>query len=160
MRAIAAMDADRGIGFKGRIPWRIPADFKWFKEFTWQKTIIVGRTTFDDLPSLKNRDIVVLSNTLNNGLDKVEYHVKNRHKCRNLYIRSSQEFDFQEFPNAIVAGGAKTYKALLPLCNEIFMSHVMDTYECDAHMPYFEEQYPNSEIVKEYKDFWVVRYWK
>jgi dihydrofolate reductase len=160
MKAIAAMDANRGIGYKGRIPWRIPADFKWFKEFTWDKTLIMGRTTFDTLPPLKNRDIVVLSDTLSRGMSLFEYHAKNKDKCRNLFIRSSQTFDYMEFPNAILAGGARTYLTFLPLCGEVYMSHVIDEYECDTYMPEFEDHFPNSEVVREHKDFWVVRYWK
>jgi dihydrofolate reductase len=160
MKAIAAMDANRGIGYKGKIPWRIPADFKWFKEFTWGKTLIMGRVTFESLPPLKNRSIVVLTNNISRGENLVQYHMKHRNKCKNLYIRDSQTFDFMEFPDAILAGGARTYLTFLPLCDEIYMSHVMDEYECDTYMPEFENQFPNSEVVREHKDFWVVRYWK
>jgi dihydrofolate reductase len=159
MKAIAAMDANRGIGNKGGIPWHIPADFKWFKEFTWGKTLVMGRNTFNGLPALKNRNIVVLTDSISFAPDKIAYYEANKHKCTNLYIRDKQTFNYMDFPDAIVAGGAKTYHALLPLCNEIYVSHVMDEYECDTYMPMFEERFTNSEIVKEYKDFWVVRYW-
>jgi|SRR6185503_10718906 len=157
MKAIVAMDPNRGIGYKGTIPWSIPKELQWFKEFTWNRTIIVGRTTFESLPILKNRDIVVLSNSIPS---LIEYHIKYGKKCRNLFLRNSITFNYTDFPDAIVAGGTKVYLSLLPLCKEIFVSHIIDEYESDTYMPIFEEQFSNSEIIKEYKDFWVVRYWK
>lgn len=160
MKAIAAMDANRGIGFKGKIPWYIPADFKWFKEFTWGKTLVMGRTTFEGLPPLKNRTIVVLTNSLGFGDERAAYLETNKGKCSKLIIHDSRSFNYMDFADSILAGGAKTYANLLPLCDEVYMSHVMDEYESDTFMPRFEELFPNSEIHKEYKDFWVVRYSK
>lgn len=155
MKAIAAMDANRVIGNKGRIPWHLPEDFKWFKKFTWGKTLLMGRVTFESLPPLPHRDIVVLSNTI---LNKIEYHVLFREKCRHLYLRDRNDFNYMDFPDAIVAGGAKTYYNFLPLCSEVYMTHVMDEYEGDCEMPSFEHMFPNQEIVSEHKDFWVVKY--
>ena len=40
----------RGIGYQGKLPWRLPKDMKFFKEITTKggltNSIIVGRTTF------------------------------------------------------------------------------------------------------------------
>ncbi len=60
MKAILAMAKNRCIGIEGKIPWHIPNDFRWFKEFTTGKKLIVGKNTFDTLPMLKNREILVL----------------------------------------------------------------------------------------------------
>lgn len=160
MKAIAAMDANRVIGLNGKIPWYVPEDFKWFKEFTLGKTLVMGKTTFDGLPPLKNRNIVVLTNTISFSEDRTAYLAENKHKCKNLYIRDSQSFNYMDFPDAIVAGGSKTYSALLPLCDELYMSHIMEEHEGDTYMPNFEPHFPNSEIYREYKNFWVVRYWR
>lgn len=157
MRAVAAMDGNRVIGKDGKIPWHISADFKWFKQFTMNQTLIMGRTTFETLPKLPNRDIVVLSNTI---VHRQEYHALFRDKCRQLFLKDERTFNVMEFPNAIVAGGAKTYHNLLPLCDEVFMTHVIDEYDGDTYMPHFEHQFPNSEVLREEKDFWIVRYWK
>ena len=63
MKAIIAMAKNRVIGKNNGLPWpSIKEDFKWFKEFTMGKTLIVGKTTFDTLPLLKNRECLVLIN--------------------------------------------------------------------------------------------------
>ena len=62
MKAIIAMAQNRVIGKNNGLPWpSIKEDFKWFKEFTMGKTLIVGKTTFDTLPLLKNRECLVLT---------------------------------------------------------------------------------------------------
>jgi dihydrofolate reductase len=63
MKAIMAMAKNRGIGLKGELPWgRIyKEDFKWFKEFTMGKKLVVGSKTFSTLPPLKDREIYMLS---------------------------------------------------------------------------------------------------
>lgn len=61
-KAIAAMSLNRVIGAGGRIPWHLPADFKWFKKMTLAKVVVVGRKTFESLGRpLPNRANVVLS---------------------------------------------------------------------------------------------------
>lgn len=157
MRAIAAMGLNRVIGNKGKIPWHIPEDFRWFKEFTMNKTLVMGRTTFETLPPLKNRNIVVLSNTIT---DPVAYHVRGRTKCKELFLRDSNTFKINEFENMILAGGAKTYEALLPHCTDVYLTIVLDEYDGDTFMPEFEHLFPNSDRIREEKEFWIVRYTK
>ena len=61
MKAIAAMAKNRVIGKNGGLPWpSIKEDFKWFKEFTMGKKLIVGKNTFDTLPKLKDRECLVV----------------------------------------------------------------------------------------------------
>ena len=67
MKAILAMAKNRVIGKNGGLPWHVPNDFKWFKEFTMGKKIIVGKNTFDTLPLLKNRECLVLTTTITKG---------------------------------------------------------------------------------------------
>src|SRR5271155_5700800 len=61
-QAIAAMSENRVIGDRGKIPWRLPDDFRWFKHKTMGGTLIMGRKTFDSIgKSLPGRETVVLS---------------------------------------------------------------------------------------------------
>ena len=46
---IAALAADRVIGKDGGLPWRIPADLKFFKATTLGKPVVMGRKTFVSL---------------------------------------------------------------------------------------------------------------
>ena len=45
---IYARSENRCIGKDGRIPWRLPDEFKHFKTTTMGKPIIMGRKTYED----------------------------------------------------------------------------------------------------------------
>ena len=47
---IVAMDRNRLIGVKGKLPWRLPDDMKWFVEKTMGKPVIMVRKTYDSIP--------------------------------------------------------------------------------------------------------------
>ena len=62
---IAAVAANRAIGFENKLLYWLPNDLKRFKALTTGHTIIMGRRTFESLPkgALPNRRNVVLSHT-------------------------------------------------------------------------------------------------
>ena len=62
MKAIVAMDLNRVIGYKGKIPWKISADFQWFKSMTMGKFLVMGNNTFKMVGSLPFRFTFVLTN--------------------------------------------------------------------------------------------------
>jgi dihydrofolate reductase len=60
-----AMSKNRCIGKNGGLPWpSMKEDFKWFKEFTMGKYLIVGRKTFDSLPVLNGRKFILITKDL------------------------------------------------------------------------------------------------
>ncbi len=50
---IAALGADRGIGYQGELLWRIPEDLARFKELTRNRSVIMGRNTFESILSMR-----------------------------------------------------------------------------------------------------------
>ena len=61
-KAIAAMSQNRVIGLGNKIPWYLPEDFKWFKQQTIGKVILMGRKTFESLgKALPNRKNIILT---------------------------------------------------------------------------------------------------
>jgi dihydrofolate reductase len=52
---IVAMDEDRLIGRGDEIPWRLPEDLKMFRAHTLGKTVIMGRRTWQSLPTYPKR---------------------------------------------------------------------------------------------------------
>ena len=154
------MDLNRVIGKHGMLPWKpMSEDLRWFKHFTMGKTVLMGRTTYEGMPQLKGRKIcVVTSNALTafkNNNTKNELYA-----CSPLHITQLVLTNPSDWEDAIVAGGAKTYKLLLPYCTDLYMTHVLDEYEGDTYMPPFEYGFPNQTIIHECKEFWVVRYYK
>ena len=157
MKAILAIAKNRVIGLSGGLPWPpIKEDFKWFKEFTMGKKLIVGKNTFDTLPMLKNREILVLTR-------KVEElsHITNQYIVNNNGLSGKIINDLSDLntdPDIIVAGGAKTYVRLLPYITEFYVTHVNGSYEGDTFMPPFEDLFTQQEVVKEFDGHKVVKY--
>lgn len=63
MKALVAISKNGMIGNQNRLPWHIPEDLKFFKQATIGHIVIMGRNTFESLPSygLKDRISVVLT---------------------------------------------------------------------------------------------------
>jgi len=162
MKAILAMAQNRVIGKNGGLPWpSIKEDFKWFREFTMGKKLIVGKNTFDTLPLLKNREILVLTRMV----EELDAYVQNQYFVNNnglsgkmIDIRDVIIFELKNNPDIIVAGGAKTYVRLLPYITEFYVTHVNGSYEGDTFMPPFEDLFTNKEVVKEFDGHKVVVY--
>ncbi len=67
--AIAAMSVNGVIGVNNKLPWHIPEDLKHFKRLTKDKTMIMGRKTYDSLPDVvKQRECVVVSRNPKYGI--------------------------------------------------------------------------------------------
>ena len=122
--AVLACDTAWGIGNNGSMPWpHNPVDLKWFKQQTENKTIVMGRATWESLPKKplpKRRNIVVTSQSIDGvecyTLDNIKKHIKT----------IDQE--------VCVIGGAKLFSALLPYIDELRISRISGTYECDTSL--------------------------
>jgi len=156
MKAIIAMSENRCIGKENKIPWHIPNDFRWFKEFTTGKKLIVGKNTFDTLPMLKNREIFVLTRRIEELSDIPNQYLINKNDLTGKIISDVSDLD----SDIIVAGGAKTYVRLLPYITEFHVTHVNGSYEGDTFMPLFEDLFTNKEVVKEFDGHKVIKYSK
>lgn len=167
MKAIAAMDENRGIGKNGTIPWKVSADFKWFKEFTVGKNLVVGHSTFLSLPPLKERDIYFISRPKAKTPDEIPmgdygYHTNShgtlgRRLC--YYTDVIYGISFVDIltgyesnckiEDPIIAGGAKTYELFLPYITEFYVTHIKGSYDADVFMCDFEGFFPNKQLIRE-----------
>lgn len=146
MKAIAAMSLNRVIGRDGKIPWHISEDFRWFKQVTTGKAVLMGRKTFASLGRpLPNRTNIVV--TRGGAIPGV------------TTISDLASFDPRKFPTEVfVIGGAEIYAQLLPRCAELYLSVVRREVEGDAFFPKFEDQFHLREIVLTHAEFEVRRY--
>ena len=157
MKAILAMAQNRVIGKNGGLPWpSIKEDFKWFKEFTTGKKLIVGKNTFDTLPMLKNREILVLTRKVEELSEITNQYLINKNDLTGKIISDVSDLD----PDIIVTGGAKTYVRLLPYITEFYVTHVNGSYDGDTFMPPFEDLFTKFELVKEFDGHKVIKYSK
>jgi dihydrofolate reductase len=59
---VVAAARNNAIGYRGRLPWHIPADLRHFKAVTMGAPMIMGRKTFESLPGLlPGREHIVLT---------------------------------------------------------------------------------------------------
>jgi len=162
MKAIIAMAENRVIGKNGGLPWpSIKEDFRWFKEFTIGKKLIVGKNTFDTLPLLKNREILILTRRV----EELDSYITNQYLVNNnnltgKLIDATDISLIESDKDLIVAGGAKTYVNLLPYITEFYVTHVNGKYDGDTFMPPFEDLFTHKEVVKEFDGHKVIMYTK
>lgn len=160
MKAIAAMAENRAIGKNNELPWpSIKEDFKFFKEFTMNKVLIVGANTFNKLPLLFGRRLLVIhkgarkGNNYWNPATNVAVYYTDYEVASTLDLLYKNEL--------VVIGGAKTYQTFLPHITEFYVTHVKGTYDADTFMPLFEHLFTKQELVKEFEGgHKVIKYFK
>ena len=140
-----AFDPNKGIGYKNVMPWHIKEEFKIFRRNTMFKNIVMGQTTYDNLPGpLKDRYITVVSIDPEYKRDGVE--------VTNNLIEFLKEHENDE-TEYIICGGASIYRQAYPYAKKAYISFIKKEYEVDA---YFDMYKPEDwEIVneEEYEEF-------
>jgi len=130
--AIVAYDVAGGIAKQGNMPWHFSEDLKFFQTTTSSHTVIMGRVTYESLPStvrpLPNRtNIVVTSQPEITGAQTAPSLLKalqlaGKHADQGVYV----------------IGGAKLFKEALDdfayLCDGIYATELMENYDCDCIM--------------------------
>jgi dihydrofolate reductase len=153
MKAIIAMSSNRCIGRDGKLPFYYKEDLKWFKEFTLYNTILIGRTTYEGLPPLKDRKLMVLSTKL--FVHPSNILIVNNVKTALAYVEGIK---FNHNCDVIVAGGKSIYELFMPYITEFYVTHIDKEYEGDTYMSLFEDKFSKKEIVKEFDFGRVIKY--
>lgn len=142
---IAAMAANRAIGKNNDLPWRIPEDFKFFKDQTTGKILIMGRKTYESIPptGLPNRHIVIV--TRNEDYDPNDENTTVVTTIENAYkVCESKKSEYGD--EIWIAGGAEIYKLTLDDTDLIILTEIAKEYEGDAFFPEFDKE--KFELVK------------
>ena len=124
---IAAVGKNLELGKDNKLVWHIPEDLKYFKEITTGKTVVMGRKTYESIgKALPNRNNIVLSRN-NIRLDDVTV-INNYKEVLNIS------------DNVFIIGGASIYKLFLPYADNIYLTEIEDTSECDSYFPLFDKE--------------------
>jgi dihydrofolate reductase len=149
--AIVAMSENRVIGDHGKIPWRLPEDFRWFKHKTMGATLIMGRKTRQAIGrELPGRTNLVLSRAADPGLAD----------SRCFTTTEALLASLPDHGTIWVVGGAEIYRIFLPLCACVYLTRVKRTAEGDVFFPAFEDDFVLDEVIHENADFRVERWRK
>ena len=125
---IAAKAENNVIGNKNTIPWHMPVDFKYFKETTLGKTVVMGLNTFNSIGGkpLPGRKHIILNNDLN--------YVAPENCVVAHSIEEVLELGKDE-PELMICGGASVYKQFLPLSKKLYITEVHARPEGDTYFP-------------------------
>lgn len=127
---IVAADTDNGIGIRNTLPWHLPEDLAHFKRLTSGHAIIMGRKTFDSIgrPLPNRRNIVITRNAAwrHEGVEAVA----SLDEARALVAGEAQ---------AYIIGGAQIYQQALPITDEVVLTRIGRSFDCDAFFPALAE---------------------
>lgn len=128
---IAAIDAQRGLGYKGQLLCHLPADLQYFKAKTLGKPIIMGRKTFESIgKALPLRRNIVITRQL----------MAERLSLHSADIQCVTSFDKAlavalDAPEVMIIGGASIYEQALPLATDLYLTHIHQIFPADVFFP-------------------------
>ncbi|MCA9399191.1 MAG: dihydrofolate reductase [Candidatus Omnitrophica bacterium] len=159
------MDAARGIGRKGSLPWHLPGELKHFKSVTTKvddsqkkNAVIMGRKTWESIPEkfrpLPGRFNIILSR--NPDFVSPEGVLVFDNFQRSLEFLDSSGCR-KNIEKVFVIGGAQivTEAVKHPLCQKIYLTHLQKQYDCDVFFPEFESRFNSvsqGEVIQEDQD--------
>lgn len=124
------MADDRVIGIENRLPWRLPADMKWFRKHTLGKPIIMGRKTFESFGSkpLPDRLNIVITRD-------PQYQASGAVVVHNIEEAIAAAGDVAE---VMIIGGASFYSQMLPRAHRLYLTFVHTRVQGDAWFPAYD----------------------
>lgn len=134
MTAIACVDQNFGIGFRGEMLFSIPADLRFFRDTTLGKVVIMGHGTLKSLPGgrpLKDRENIVLSRDANLVVDGAKV-------CHSVEDLTALTADYPA-ENLFVIGGEQIYTRLLEHCQVAYITRVAASRPADKFFPRVDE---------------------
>jgi dihydrofolate reductase len=128
---IAAISKNNCIGKNNKLLWNIPDDMKHFVKITKNKTVLMGRKTWESIPAkfrpLPNRtNIIITRNT--------EYKTQVPKDVR-VYTSIKEALNNHPDKEVIVIGGGQIYKQTIDMADKLYITHVNMNVDGDAFFP-------------------------
>lgn len=124
---IAAAAENNALGKDNDLVWHLPDDFKRFKELTSGHHIIMGRKTFESLPTtLPNRTHIIITR-------KQDYKAVGN--CIVVHSLETAIKAAQQDPQPFIIGGGEIYKQGMAIADKIELTRVHTDVEADTFFP-------------------------
>ena len=163
---IVAFDKNRLIGKDGKMPWLLSDDLKLFKQRTMGHPVIMGRTTWDNLPKkpLPGRLNIVVSRTKTGhevfpvgDMSQIVYFQHSLEAAITLatwYCPGNEEI--------FVIGGKQIYEAALnaEIVDKIYVSEIVGDFDGDTYFPPIPGFFAEIAQGEQYPEFQVHEYLK
>lgn len=127
---IAAIGENREIGKDNDLLWDIPEEMKIFIAHTKDKTVLMGRKTFESIGSkpLPNRTNIVISRSMP--------------ETEGVLVYNDLDEALADYPDVMVMGGEQIYTKCLPKADELIISHIPISFpDADSFFPEFESDF-------------------
>ena len=130
---IAAMDRKRGIGVDNKLPWRLSADLKRFRELTMGHHIIVGRKTFESIGRpLPGRRMIVVTRDRDYKAEGCDLS----HSLEDAIDLARERGESEAF----ICGGAEIYAQSIGIVDRMYLTFVDAEVAADTFFPEFDER--------------------
>lgn len=127
---VSAMADNRVIGINNRLPWKLPADMKWFRQHTLGKPIVMGRKTFESFGSKPLPERLNIVITREQGY--VAPGAKVAHSIDDAITLAG------DVPEIMIIGGASFYEQMLPRAQRMYLTLVHAKVAGDAWFPDYD----------------------
>jgi dihydrofolate reductase len=129
---IVARASNGVIGKDNQLPWRLPADLKYFKAVTMGKPIVMGRKTFESIgrPLPGRQNIVVSRNPdfMSDGITVV-------HSVEAAIAAANEAAEI------MLIGGTELYTLSLSLADKVYLTEIHQDFDGDARFPNLDSQW-------------------
>lgn len=126
---IWAQSKNNVIGKENKLPWHIKEEMLFFVEYTKNKTVLMGRNTWESLtkkPLPNRQNIVITSRTIKGSFENLI--VSNNLENEIIkYIDSKEEL--------VVIGGKLIYDQTINVANKLVISIINSEYQGDTFAP-------------------------
>lgn len=140
---IACVGKNRELGKAGQLIFHLKEDMQFFKETTKGHKVVMGRKTWESLPSkLPDRTNIVISRRDFEGPDEIIHDVSK-------FIAENKD----TLEEIFVIGGGMVYFEFLKYAKNIYLTEVEADFDgADAFFPEFDKNEFERQIIKEGKD--------
>ncbi|MBS4176639.1 dihydrofolate reductase [Lederbergia citrea] len=122
-----AEDENGLIGKNNDLPWRLPADLKYFKDTTMGHPIVMGRKTYESIGRpLPGRTNIILTRSAD-------------YKAEGCLVFQSKDqlvewIDSQE-SEVFITGGAEIFRLFLEEVDRLYVTKIFATFEGNTYFP-------------------------
>lgn len=136
---IVAISKNNVIGKDNALPWHYKEDLQYFKQVTLNKTVVMGRQTFESIVSRLQKPLPSRHNVVVTKNKEFSYPgVEVIHDLED-YLKSPHEEEL------FIIGGKSIYAATLDKVDRLYITHIMKEYDGDTHFP--EVDYSKFELI-------------
>lgn len=134
---VAALQPSMGIGAKGKLPWRLKQEMKYFKDVTtkakegYVNAVIMGRKTWDSIPQkfrpLPGRINVILSRSNSNVTDSDGvFHFNSIDSVMLHFEKEAYRVGEKPLDKIFIIGGSQVYNSVIldPRVDNLLVTHI------------------------------------